>query len=211
LNNLCGEIAMRTTFRSLNAKVGIIEIGMAIGALAMVGLGGGKAVAAEVKGYAWVCSETKQICTWHKAVVAPPKGWAEDEAWTQRYKSVVMFPNGDKSRSKPVMYVRAHAGEKDLGIDTYISVAQERWKKKVTGSTIEPLPDVARAGKPTFKVFLYKNPSQPEQTFELTAFMKDTDNAHPEQPYFFQVVLSSPNKVQLDNAKAAFYDVLGRL
>ncbi|CAN0508632.1 unnamed protein product, partial [Phaeothamnion confervicola] len=137
---------------------------------------GQPAAAAQLKGYAWICPEKKEMCYWHKAVVAPPKGWTEDEAWTQRYKSLMMFPNGDRSRSKPVMYVRAHAGDKDLGIDAYIAVAQERWMKKVTDSTIEPLADFPRAGKPAFKVFLYKNPSQADQAFELTAFLKDTDN-----------------------------------
>lgn len=207
---------MRTSFttwisETWIAGTGIAGTGFLLAAIGALLPAGTPAVAAELKGYVWICPEKKEMCYWHKAVVAPPKGWAEDESWTQRYKAVVMFPNGDKSRSKPVMYVRAHAGDKDLSIDTYVRVAQERWQKKVTDNTIEPLADLPRAGKPTFKVYLYKNPSQPDQAFELTAFMKDTDNAHPEQPYFFQVVLSAPNKVLLDKAKAAFYDVLGRL
>ncbi len=166
--------------------------------------------AAKLQGFAWMCQE-KQLCHWHKAIVAPPKGWSEDESWTTRYKSMVMFPNGDKSRSKPVMYVRAHAGEADLPIENYASVAQVRWKKNLPDTTIEALPDFPRAGKPTIKVFLYKNPSQPDQAFELTAFLKDTDEANPKQHYFFQVVLSAPNRAQLDKAKSAFYDVLKRL
>lgn len=167
--------------------------------------------AAKLKGFAWTCQEKQELCYWHKPIVDPPKGWSEDESWTTRYKAMVMFPNGDKSRNKPVMYVRAHAGDAGQSIENYISTAQERWKKKLPDSTIEALPDLQRTGKPTIKVFLYKNPSQADQAFELTAFMKDTDEANPKQHYFFQVVLSSPNRPQLDKAKSAFYDVLTRL
>src|SRR5262249_19724291 len=99
------------------------------------------AVAAQLQGFVWICGEKQQLCYWHKVVVAGPKGWTEDEAWTMRYKAKVMFPNGDKSKSKPVMYVRAHHGEKDLGLDKYVAVAQERWKKRLPDSTIEALPD----------------------------------------------------------------------
>src|SRR5215470_3140124 len=45
--------------------------------------------AAQLKGFAWLCGEQKQICYWHMTIVAPPKGWATDEAWTKRYKAVV--------------------------------------------------------------------------------------------------------------------------
>ena len=167
--------------------------------------------AASLKGYATPCSEKKEICTWHKAVVAPPKGWSEDEAWTQRYRAMVMFPNGNRSKSKPVMYVRAHAGDPKLELGEYIGVAQQRWKQRVPDTTIEPLADVVRSGKPTLKVFLYRNPSQRDQAFELTAFAKDTDAEHPESTYFFQIVLSAPSMDALEKAKAAFYDVLARL
>ncbi len=151
------------------------------------------------------------MCFWHKAVVAAPKGWTEDEAWTQRYRALTLFPNGRKTKNDPMMYVRAHHGDKELSIEQYVAVAQERWKKRVPDSTIEPQPDLVRAGKPTLKVFLYKNPSVPEQAFELTAFMKDVDQANPKETYFFQAVLVSPSMSELEKAKAAFYDLLGRL
>ena len=184
---------------------------LALSALLWTAMSATGAIAAKLQGYMWLCGENKQMCWWHKAVVTPPKGWIEDEAWTQRYKSVVLFQNGDKSRSKPVMYVRAHSGDKDLDLQKYISVAQERWSKKVADSVIEPLADFERADKPGLKVFLYKNPSQPDQAFELTAFMKDVDAAHPQQTYFFQVVLSSPTLEALEAAKPAFYELLGNL
>lgn len=171
-------------------------------------------IAAELQGYVYKCPDREGMCYWHKASVSPPKGWREDEAWTQRYKALVMFPSGDKSRSKPMMYVRAHHGDRELKIEDYIGTAQQRWKQRVPDSTIAAQPDVERAGKPTLKVFLYKNPSIPEQAFELTAFMKDISNApntSQADMYFFQAVLVAPNAKELEKAKPAFYELLGRL
>jgi hypothetical protein len=169
------------------------------------------AAAAELKGYAWLCGEHNPICFWHKVVVTPPKGWIEDEAWTMRYRAVVLFENGDKSRKKPVMYLRTHNGDGALSLEKYIGVAQERWLKRLPDSSITPLADFERGGQPSFKVFLYKNPSQPDQAFELTAFMKGVDSAHPDQTYFFQIVLSSPSMEELERAKAAFYELLAKI
>jgi hypothetical protein len=188
-----------------------IPLALALGALFWTAMSATGAVAAKLQGYMLLGADNKGMSWWHKAVVAPPKGWVEDEAWTQRYKAVVLFQNGDKSSTKPVMYVRAHSGDKDLDLQKYIAVAQERWSKKVPDSVIEPLADFERADKPGLKVFLYKNPSQPEQAFELTAFMKDVDDAHPQQTYFFQVVLASPTMQALEEAKPAFYELLGNL
>lgn len=198
----------RSTVRQIPLALALTLV---LGALFWTAMSATSAVAARLQGYMWFCTDKKEMCWWHKAVVAPPKGWIEDEAWTKRYKAVVLFQNGDKSRSKPVMYVRAHSGDKDLALDKYISVAQERWSRKVPDSVIEPLADFERAGKPGLKVFLYKNPSQPEQAFELTAFMKDVDVTHPQQTYFFQVVLASPTMQALEGAKPAFYELLGNL
>jgi hypothetical protein len=188
-----------------------VRLALTLGALFWTALPATGAVAAKLQGYMLLGADNRGMSWWHKAVVVPPKGWVEDEAWTQRYKALVLFRNGDKSRSKPVMYVRAHSGDKDLALEKYIAVAQERWSKKVPDSVIEPLTDFERAGKQGLKVFLYKNPSQPEQAFELTAFMKDVDESHPQQTYFFQVVLASPTMQALDDAKPAFYELLGNL
>lgn len=167
--------------------------------------------AAQIKGYARNCPEKNELCVWHKAVVTPPKGWIEDEAWTQRFQRIVFFENGDQSSSNPVMYLRAHRGDKALALDDYIQVAQKRWKEKLVESSIEALPDFKRKGKPAFKVFLNQNPAVADQAFELTAFTKDADAEHPEETYFFQAVLSSPSKEGLERVKAAFYELLGNL
>lgn len=169
------------------------------------------AFAAELNGFTEHCPEEKKICFWHKAVVKPPKGWVEDKDWSQRYKALVLFDRGDQSADKPIMYVRAHAGDKELALDDYVREAQARWKEHLADSSIEPLPDLVRAGQPPIKIYLYRNPSQPEQAFELTAFMKDVDAKHPGDTYFFQVVLASPSMDELDKAKPAFMDLINRL
>ncbi len=171
----------------------------------------GAAGAAQLKEYAHTCRETKELCVWHKAVVAPPKGWIEDEAWTVRYQRLTLFENGDKSSEKPLMYLRAHIGDKSLALEDYIKVAQKRWQEELENASIEALPDFERKGKPAFKVYLYKNPAVPDQAFELTAFTKDTDAEHPQETYFFQAVLSSPDKEELERTKAAFYELLSNL
>jgi hypothetical protein len=169
------------------------------------------AAAAELKGYAWLCGETNRICFWHKALVTPPKGWIEDEAWTMRYQAAVLFENGDKSSAKPVMYVRTHNGDGALSLEKYIAGAQESWLKRLPDSSIAPLPDFERKGQPPFKIFLYKNPSQSDQAFELTAFTKSADPEHPDQTYFFQIVLSSPSIEELERTKPAFYELLAKM
>jgi len=195
----------------MQSIIGLRSIGAVMLAAALIATSGPSAIAAKLQGYAWHCEDQKQVCFWHKAVVSPPKGWTEDEGWTRRYQALFLFRNGDKSKSKPVMYVRTHHGDKNQALDDYVRVAQERWTGRVPDSRIEPQPDFAQDGKPGFKVFLYRNPSQPDQAFELTAFKKDVDPDHPNETYFFQVVLVAPSMKEIDGARAAFYELLGRL
>jgi hypothetical protein len=119
------------------------------------------AAAAEIKGCAWLCGESNRICFWHMAVVTPPKGWVQDEAWTIRHQAAVLFENGDKSAKKPVMYLRTHSGDGSLSLERYISVAHERWLKHLPDSSIVPLADFKRKGQPPFKVFLHLSQTKP--------------------------------------------------
>jgi len=167
--------------------------------------------AADLKGFVYPCPERQGMCFWHKAVFDPPKGWMENESWTQRYKAAVLFPAGGQGRDKPMMYVRAHQGDKDQTIESYAAGAQDRWRKRVPDTVIESLPDVERPGKQAIKLFLYKNPSVPDQAFELTAFMKDADNNNPDAIFFLQAVLVAPNSKELEKARPAFMEVLKRL
>lgn len=170
--------------------------------------------AAELKGFVYPCPEKQSLCYWHKVVVAPPKGWQENQSWSERYRSLVLFPNGQTSRSHPMLYIRAHHGDAEQSLEAYIKTAQDRWKQRLPDSTIEPRSDLERTGKPTIKLFLYRNPSVPDQPFELTAFMKDNNSAagaNPKDMYFFQGVLVAPSMQELDKATPAFLDVLRRL
>jgi hypothetical protein len=167
--------------------------------------------AAELKGYATPCPEKQQICFWLKAVVNPPRGWIEDESWSFRYESLFLFENGDHGRDKPLMYLNVRRGDKGEPLEKYIEDGQKGWKEQHKRRTIEKLADFERKNKPGFKVFLYKNPANPEQAFELTAFTQDADAAHPERSYFFEAVLVCPNKEELERTKAAFYELLANL
>ena len=170
-----------------------------------------QASAAEMKGYGEVCSGKNQICFWLKPVVALPKGWVEDEEWSHRYHSLFLFENGDTSKDKPVIYIHAEGHLKEQTLEQFIELYQTGWKKSQKDRTIERLADFERKNKPTFKVFLYGNPSNPEQAFELTAFTEDVDTAHPGRTYFFEAVLIAPSKEELERTKAAFYELLANL
>jgi hypothetical protein len=201
---LNGEAAMRNwTFKPSTLSVAVFALSCAAISLANAG--------AHLKGYARNCADAKELCVWHKAIVTPPKGWLEDEGWTARYQRLTLFENGDKSSSKPLIYLRAHRGDSALVLEDYIRVAQKRWKESAEKSSIEVLPDFVRKGKPAFKVYLYKNPAVPDQAFELTAFTKDADADHPQETYFFQAVLSSPSMEEVERTKAAFYELLSNL
>lgn len=162
--------------------------------------------AARLQGYLEGCGQ--QMCPWFESKLEPPQGWEKADDWTRRYKAVFMFPGGDQSKDVPVMYVRAHQGEPALSLEEYIKGAQDKWKEKVGGAEITPLDDLEREGKPTLKVFFYRNPASEDQGYELTAFMKDTSPDYKDATFFFQIVLSSPSQAELDKAKAAFYEVL---
>lgn len=174
----------------------------------LVGFGLGEARAAdlEAKWYA----EGNEIKAWYKSLVKAPKGWVANEEWTDRYERVFLFENGDMSRKKPVMYVRAHPGE-DGAIEQYIEVAQKRWLEKMKDCTIKPEPDLERPGKPPIKIYLYNNPSATDQSFELTAFVKDKSPQYPDGTFYFQIVLSAPSMKELERTRAAFMEVLGNL
>lgn len=194
------------TKQSVNSAVPLYFAILALCYAILPGAGG-----TELKGYAWECSDKKQLCFWHRAVVTPPKGWVEDDAWTRRNQALVLFENGGKGANTPIMYLRAHSGDNELSLEDYIAVAQSRWKNGASGSSIEPLPDFARKNRPSFKVFLYKNPSVPDQAFEITAFTKDVDAANTQETYFFQAVLSSPSLEEIERTKSAFYELLSNL
>src|SRR5262245_29130081 len=102
---------------SMNRRLTAAKIGLAalLSACLFAAFPARESRGAALKGYIELCD--KVMCPWHKVVFQPPKGWVEDESWTQRYKAVVLFPDGKNDRSKPMMYVRAHHGDADLALE----------------------------------------------------------------------------------------------
>jgi hypothetical protein len=166
--------------------------------------------AAELKGLMAACEDNK-MCPWFKSAVKPPKGWIENEEWSNQYQALFLFLHGNTDASKPVIYVRSHTGNAAQSIEDYIAVAQQRWKAEDASNVIEAQDDLTRPDKPAIKVYLYSNPAVPDQPYELTAFMKDVDPHYPGSTFFFQIVLSSPSMNALTKAELAFYDLLQRL
>lgn len=166
--------------------------------------------ASDLDGILVPCGENR-MCPWVKTKAEAPKGWVEDKEWTERYQSVFFFEGGDQGKDKPVIYVRTHLANASIELGPYIADAQKQWRGSHKQTKIEPQADITRAGKPAFKVFLYKNPTVKDQAFELTAFTKDTDPSHGNATYFQQAVLIAPTQAVLDAARPAFEELLGRL
>lgn len=188
---------------SVLMKFAILALGLALAAMLVP-----KAHAIDLEPQHFVVGN--QFGSWMMPVVTPPKGWQVDDDWTHQYERLVMFENGDRSRLKPIMYLRAHVTG-DMPLEEYIQGAQEKWQQQVKGAKISPLPDIERAGKPPIKLFLYENPGAPDLAFEFTAFAKDVDSKDPKSVVYLQAVVSAPNRETLEAAKPALMELLGNL
>ncbi len=165
--------------------------------------------AASIQGHIVDCGG--KLCPWFQATADAPKGWEADEKEGERHRVAIYFPEGANDPAKgDISGKTAHDWEKQP-LEDFISGAQKEWLKENPTSTVERLEDLKREGKPTVQLYLYRNPSQPKQAFELTAFVKDKDDAHPAADYFFQAVLSAPSMQAIDDARPAFMDLLKRL
>jgi hypothetical protein len=164
------------------------------------------ASAGEIQRYMVDCGG--KMCPWFEAVVTPPKGWVISKNETHINRVTLMFPGAKVDYSGAVMYVKTSFDGDNQPLADFIATAQKRWKASHADFTAEKQADVKRGGKPDGTVFLYKNPSMPQQAFELTAFVKDVDPAHKDQNFVFQVVLTAPSMQGIDANKAAFYEML---
>jgi hypothetical protein len=124
------------------------------------------------------------MCPWFEAVVTPPKGWTASKNETHINRVALMFPGAKVDYSGAVMYVKTTFDGDNQPLAGFIAAAQSRWKASHADFTAEKLADFKRAGKPDCTVYLYKNPSMPQQAFELTAFVKDADPAQKDQNCF---------------------------
>lgn len=168
--------------------------------------------AGEFKRFLVQCPEKPNTyCPWFQAVVAPPTGWSIDEEDSSAGHVTMLTRDGHVTPKDAIMYILTGYDWHKQSLDEYVKASQEGWHGKVKNATVERLDDLKRDGKPTFQVYLYRNPANPKQAFELTAFTKDMDPANKDQSFFFQVVLTASSMEAITVGRPAFYDVLGKL
>jgi len=163
---------------------------------------------AEVKRFVRTCSEG--MCPEFRSDYRPPAGWIEDKDASRQYHVSVYVPRGKNFRSADALvYVRVSHNSEKAKLPDWIRVSQERWKKSVADTTIEPLASVKRvSGKPDFVLYRYRNPSRPEQEHEMVAFGEDSDadgNA-----YVIMIALTAMKRKALDRAETAFRGALAK-
>jgi hypothetical protein len=165
---------------------------------------------AEIQKMVAMC-QGQNLCPWYKAVVSPPKGWAEDKDFGGAHFITALFP--DKAQLgpvAPVIYVQVSLHRDDQTLDENITQNQSIWRKSEPAAKITPMADSLRSdGRAPFKVFLYENPTHPKQAFEMMAFTleKQPDGSH----YIITVVDTASNRKGIDGSHDAYMAVLGQL
>jgi hypothetical protein len=157
-----------------------------------------------------MCPQSK-MCAWLHADVTPPKGWVEDKDYGQRNKvTMLVLDKPELAVEDPMIYVQTGLRAKPQTLDENIKANQDIWRKSEPTVRIIALGTVARAGgKEPFKLFLYENPTRPQQAFEKIAFTFDT------QPngdvYVFTIVDTAASRKAIDDSNGAFQAVLSGL
>jgi hypothetical protein len=165
---------------------------------------------AEIRKMAVIC-EGQKLCPWFQSSVVPPKGWVEDKAMGAQHFVTMLVP--DKKQlgpEDPFIYVQTSYHRDQQTLDENVKMNQDIWRKSEPKVRITPLGTAARgAGKEPFQVFLYENPTHPQQAFEKMAFTseKQPDGSH----YIVTVVDTAGNRKAIDDSSAAFQAVLGGL
>ena len=168
----------------------------------------GAPASAEIQKLMQMCPG-QRLCPWFKAVVAAPKGWAEDQEFGSAHFLTALFPDKKKlGPEDPMIYVQVSLHRDNQALDENIAQNQGIWKQKEPRVKITALPDVPRGGdRAPFKVFLYENPTRPKQAFEMMAFTleKEPDGSH----YIITVVDTAVNRKAIDASREAYLAVLG--
>jgi hypothetical protein len=165
---------------------------------------------AEVRKMMSACPDQK-LCAWLKADVAPPKGWVEDKEYGAQNLVTILTPDQpERGPAGSIIYVQAGLRKPPQTLDEIIRNNQDIWRKSEPKVRITALETVARAGgKEPFKVFLYENPTRPQQAFEKIAFSVDR------QPngdiYVFTVVDSAASRKAIDESSSAYQAILAGL
>jgi hypothetical protein len=129
---------------------------------------------AEIQKMMLVCQSGK-LCPWFQARVAPPKGWVEDkDAGAKHFVEMFLPDKKDVGESDPLIYVQTSYHRDQQTLAENVKMNQDLWRKSEPKVRVTALPSVPRgAGKEPFQVFLYENPSHPEQAFEKMAYGLD--------------------------------------
>jgi hypothetical protein len=190
--------------------MGRVALRAPLSLIAVAGLLFGNSASAEIQKLMQMCPGQK-LCPWFKAVVAPPKGWVEDQEFGSAHFITVLLPDKAKVGAQDAMiYAQVSLHRDEQTLDENIAQNQGIWRQKEPRVKITPLPDAARGGERTpFKVFLYENPTHPKQAFEMMAFgsEKVPDGSH----YIITVVDTAASRQAIDASREAYLAVLAGL
>jgi hypothetical protein len=165
---------------------------------------------AEIQKRMILCQGGK-LCPWFQARVAPPKGWIEDkEGGAQHFVEMFLPDKKEVSESDPLIYVQTSYHRDQQTLVENVKMNQDLWRKSEPQVRIAALAPVPRgAGKEPFQVFLYENPSRPEQAFEKMAYGLEPlpDGGH----YILTIADTAPTRQAIDDSSEAFQTILGGL
>ena len=165
---------------------------------------------AEVRKMMTMCPGQK-LCAWFQSTVKAPKGWIEDKAQGEQHFVTMLEPDKPSlGPSDPLIYVQTSLHLEPVALDENIKKNQDLWRKSEPEGRIAPIGAVTRAGgKEPFQVFLYENPSRPQQAFEKIAFALEK---RPEGgAYVLTVVDTASTRRAIEELSDAFQAVLGGL
>ena len=178
-----------------------------LGALAIGGLLP-ISVQADVQKSLQICGG--KLCPSYAIEITPPENWQIDRTASEENRAQMLVPIGSTFHdARAVIYVRISPKGKEQPLSDFIRVSQDRWRQSVSDTKIQKLPVVERDnGKAAFEPFRYESASQPQQPFEVVAFGIDTDKDG--NDFILTVVMSCKDQKALEQAQAAFLDLLRR-
>ncbi|MES1154893.1 MAG: hypothetical protein ABUL48_00540 [Pseudorhodoplanes sp.] len=134
----------------------------------------------------------------------PPKGWVQDLGATKEYGMPMYVPQGMDFGSAPALiYIQVSYNSDKRSLEKFIEVAHERWANEVKDTKIEKVGVEKRANSlPDFQIYHFRNPSQPQQAYELMAYGEDKDNDG--NTFFLMIALSGASQKALDGAEADY-------
>jgi hypothetical protein len=189
------------TRKSHAATLAALLLAVALAALAPGGAAG------EIKKNMTMCPGQK-LCAWFQSTVTPPAGWIEDKEAGEQNRVTMLTPDKPElSESDPLIYVQTSLLPGAETLDAVIASNQALWRKKEPKGSITPAGAAPRAdGKEPFKLFLYENPSRPQQAFETIGYAFETlPNG---ERHFLTVVDTASNKAAIEASREAFLAVM---